>query len=159
MNKILYSDKDLFTVVGNNTLILSTVSLQPLKDPSYEVEKVKALYTPAYRDYVITTEDYRKKKILNNLLGRSYWFGYQDLKQRIAFIYVSKKNGKWHCPLISITKRTVLGLDQLLTNLPPTIEVHCGKLNTNYTCLWPDTEKAINNLLQKFPKHRIIVHD
>lgn len=160
MNKLLYSTKDLFSVTGNNALLLSTVCLQPTKDLSKATESIKELYPEVYSDYTITTELYRKKKILASLLGKCYWFGYPDCKQRVALIYVSKKFGRWQDPLVAITKNTIRGLDQLLTNLPPTIEVHCTKLNlSSFNVPWNITEKEINKLLQKHPKHRVIVHD
>lgn len=159
MNKIIYNNTPLFNSVGSNVLILATVSLQPLKDVSFTTEKIKSLYMPAFQDYAITTESYKKKKILENLLGKCYWFGYQDLKQRVALIYVSKKYGRWHDPLIAVTRRTVTGLNSLLTGTSPAIEIHCEKLNlSNFDVPWIDTEKEINKVLQKFPRHRIIVH-
>ncbi len=159
MNKLIYSSKDLFTVTGNNTLILSTVSLQPLKDTSIELSRIKMLYRPVYQDYALTTEVYRKKKILTSLLGRSYWFGFDNCKQRVAFIYVSKKTGRWQCPLVSIRKRTIQGLDQLLQNLSCSIEVHCNKLNVlNFGVPWTDMVTDLNKLLEKYPKHRIVIH-
>jgi hypothetical protein len=134
--------------------------LQPAKDLSATTEKIKELYRPVFEDYAITTEVYRKKKILTNLLGRSYWFGYDQVKQRISLIYVSKKFGRWHDPQISIMRRTISGLHNVLSNIPPTIEVHCNKLNSdNFSIPWPDMEKEINKLLQQFPKHRLVVHE
>jgi hypothetical protein len=159
MNKIIYSEKPLFSEVGNNILLVHTVSLRPLQDKSTELEQIKTLYTPVYKDYVLTTETYKKQHIVNNLLGRSYWFGYDSCKQKVALIYVSRKFGKWQDPLIGIRRRTISGLEHLLENLSPTIEVHCSKLNKdNFNVPWFETSKDINKILEKFPKHRIIVH-
>lgn len=160
MNKLIYNSKNLFTAVGNNIILLSSVSLQPDKEESLTILKIKELYPLVYKDYEFTTELYKKKKIANSLLGKSYWFGYPDCKQRVALVYVSKKIGKWQDPVTTITKRTSLGLDQLLKNLPPSIEIHCNKLNLDvYSAPWADTEKAINNILAKYPQHKLVVHE
>ncbi len=159
MNKIIYSEKPLFSTTGSNTIILATVSLQPLVDTSESVQMIKDLYPAAFKDYALTTEEYKQKKIGNSLLGKVFWFGYPDCKQRVALIYVSKQFGKWRDPIFSIRERTLSGLSSLLTNLSPAIEIHCDKLNkANFGIVWPETRKTTNDLLEKFPKHKIIVH-
>ncbi len=160
LNKIIYSSKQLSTVTGNNTLLAATVSLQPMKDLSPTTLFIKNTYFAAFEDYAITTEVYRKKKILTNLLGRSYYFGFDQIKQRVALIYVSKKFGRWHDPQVSVIKRTISGLSHTLTNTPASIEIHCNKLNSdNFDIPWPDMEKEITKLLQQFPKHKMVVHN
>ncbi len=159
MNKIIYSTTDLFKVTGPHTIIVSTVCLRPLQDVSGELETIKDIYLPAYKDYVINTELYRKQRKVNKLLGRSYWFGYDSCKQKISLIYVSRKYGKWQDPLIGIRRRTISGLEHLLSNLPSNIEIHCNKLNVNkFGVPWINTLKDINELLNKYPKHKFVVH-
>lgn len=159
MNKIIYKNTDLFTAQGNNTVLVHTAAVRPKYDNTETTKKFKEIFPICYKDYLLTCALYKKKKILNSLLGKSFWIGYPDCKQRVAFLFVSKTYGKWQDNKNIILKNTDKAIRQLLNNLPESIEIHSYKLNLeNFNVPWRATEKLINKILQDYPKHKWIIH-
>jgi hypothetical protein len=136
------------------------MSIRSTYDDSAATLKFKELYPTVYYDYLHTYELYKNKQILESMLGNSYWFGYPDNKQRVAFLFVSKKYGKWQDSDNSIIRHTNKAIKNLLRNLPESIEIHSNKLNKdNFHLPWDKTETLINGVLEQFPRHTWIVHE
>lgn len=160
MNKVIYKNTDLFTAIGNNTILIHTVSVRPKQDTNEYTAKFKELFPVCFNDYLYTSELYKSKRMPNSLLGKSFWFGYPDSKQRVAFFYVSKKFGKWQDGPNFIVRNTETAVRTFLSNLPESIEIHSSKLNSyNFKIPWRATEKIINNILKDYPRHRWYIHD
>lgn len=160
MNKIIYKQDDLFKYIGNNTIFVHTVACRPKHDHSEISLRFKELFPTVYNDYLYTTQLYKRRQIVDGLVGKSFWFGYPDSKQRVAFLFVSKKFGDWQDVDKTIIRNFESALHMFLASVPESIEIHSKKLNVeNFGIDWKTSESIINKVLQQYPRHKWYVHE
>jgi ADP-ribose 1''-phosphate phosphatase len=143
-NKVIHKTGDLFSVSGDNKILVHACNCKGKWGSGIAVEFKKR--------FPIAHEDYKGwcEKVGDKLLGMGFHHKYPaGDEQRVGYLFTSKGYGTLKDSEEEILKSTEKAVKMLLCITPESMEIHSPRINSvKFGVPWEKTEAVINECLK-----------